>query len=397
MATFKLMVRKDRQREDKTYVVFIRFSHNRKTVYLPTTMILGKKDLTSSLKIKNNNVLERGNDIISKLRKKIEGLYLEVNDVPFDTIVEKLKQKDEGESINFIKYAERWVNEHNDLKGIRNYKSAINALCKFFGRRVIYCSEFSEQMMREWERSLSDKPRAMSLYTSSIMKIFQDAREFYNDYDNDDIKIKKTLHSYKPKKQNVAEKRALTVEQIRAIYNYTGKSEREIIARDCFIISFCLMGMNAVDLYSVTDYDGQRIRYNRTKTRDRRSDNALMEIIVPENIKPLMKKYVSKGNAGTVFNFSERYSTPSNFNVALNKGLKIIGNALGIEKLQFYSARHSMATIAANDVRIPLYIVNDMLCHIDERMRVTNLYIKKDFSLINEANEKLMDYVFNQK
>lgn len=157
------------------------------------------------------------------------------------------------------------------------------------------------------------------------------------------------------------------------------------------------MGMNAVDLYSVTDYDGQRIRYNRTKTRDRRSDNALMEIIVPENIKPIMKKYVSKGNAGTVFNFSERYSTPSNFNVALNKGLKIIGNALGIEKLQFYSARHSMATIAANDVRIPLYIVNDMLCHIDERMRVTNLYIKKDFSLINEANEKLMDYVFNQK
>jgi integrase len=360
-------------------------------------MIVGKKDLTSSLKIKNNNVLERGNDIISKLRKKIEGLYLEVNDVPFDTIVEKLKQKDEGESINFIKYAERWVNEHNDLKGIRNYKSAINALCKFFGRRVIYCSEFCEQMMREWERSLSDKPRAMSLYTSSIMKIFQDAREFYNDYDNDDIKIKKTLHSYKPKKQNVAEKRALTVEQIRAIYNYTGKSEREIIARDCFIISFCLMGMNAVDLYSVTDYDGQRIRYNRTKTRDRRSDNALMEIIVPENIKPIMKKYVSKGNAGTVFNFSERYSTPSNFNVALNKGLKIIGNALGIEKLQFYSARHSMATIAANDVRIPLYIVNDMLCHIDERMRVTNLYIKKDFSLINEANEKLMDYVFNQK
>lgn len=397
MATFKLMVRKDRQREDKTYVVFIRFSHNRKTVYLPTTMIVGKKDLTSSLKIKNNNVLERGNDIISKLRKKIEGLYLEVNDVPFDTIVEKLKQKDEGESINFIKYAERWVNEHNDLKGIRNYKSAINALCKFFGRRVIYCSEFSEQMMREWERSLSDKPRAMSLYTSSIMKIFQDAREFYNDYDNDDIKIKETLHSYKPKKQNVAEKRALTVEQIRAIYNYTGKSEREIIARDCFIISFCLMGMNAVNLYSVTDYDGQRIRYNRTKTRDRRSDNALMEIIVPENIKPIMKKYVSKGNAGTAFNFSERYSTPSNFNVALNKGLKIIGNALGIEKLQFYCFRHSMATIAANDVRIPLYIVNGILCHIDERMRVTNLYIKKDFSLINEANEKLMDYVFNQK
>ncbi len=37
-----------------------------------------------------------------------------------------------------------------------------------------------------------------------------------------------------------------------------------------------------------------------------------------------------------------------------------------------------------------------MLCHIDERMRVTNLYIRKDFSLINEANEKLMAYVFGE-
>ena len=43
----------------------------------------------------------------------------------------------------------------------------------------------------------------------------------------------------------------------------------------------------------------------------------------------------------------------------------MVGTEIGVEKLQFYSARHSFATIAVNDVRIPIYIVNDMLCHVD--------------------------------
>ncbi len=54
MDTFKLTIRKDRQREDKSYIVFVRYTHDRKTVYLPTTMVAEKKDITSSYKFKAN-------------------------------------------------------------------------------------------------------------------------------------------------------------------------------------------------------------------------------------------------------------------------------------------------------------------------------------------------------
>lgn len=74
-----------------------------------------------------------------------------------------------------------------------------------------------------------------------------------------------------------------------------------------------------------------------------------------------------------------------------------MGEEIGVEKLQFYSARHSFATIAVDDVRIPIYIVNDMLCYVDNAMRVTELYIKKDFSAINEASFKLIDYIKKEK
>lgn len=35
-----------------------------------------------------------------------------------------------------------------------------------------------------------------------------------------------------------------------------------------------------------------------------------------------------------------------------------------------------------------------MLCHVDSSMRITDLYIKKDFTPINEANFEQLDHVF---
>ena len=55
MATFKPIIFKERQREDKTWTVFIRFTHERKMRYIATTMYVGKKEITSSGKIKGQS------------------------------------------------------------------------------------------------------------------------------------------------------------------------------------------------------------------------------------------------------------------------------------------------------------------------------------------------------
>ena len=198
---------------------------------------------------------------------------------------------------------------------------------------------------------------------------------------------------------NVAEKRALSTEDIRRIFvlpysdmKVKGKQCRRDLALDCFKLSFCLMGMNSADLYNATDYDGEYITYCRTKTKDRRNDHAKMVVRVHPMIKELVDKY--KGEE-RVFNFHKRFSSMADFNRSINIGLKEIGKELGIENLQFYSARHSMATIAINDVRIDKWTVNEMLCHTDLSMKVTDLYIKKDFSPINEANFRLLEYMFS--
>lgn len=170
-----------------------------------------------------------------------------------------------------------------------------------------------------------------------------------------------------------------------------GKQCRRDLALDCFKLSFCLLGMNSADLYNVADYDGEYITYFRTKTKDRRNDQAKMVVRVHPFIKPLVEKYQGKER---VFNFSERFSSMTDLNRSINIGLKEIGEEVGIENLQFYSARHSMASIAANEADIDRWTVNLMLNHTDQSMRVTELYIKRDFTPINEANFKLLGYVF---
>jgi hypothetical protein len=38
-----------------------------------------------------------------------------------------------------------------------------------------------------------------------------------------------------------------------------------------------------------------------------------------------------------------------------------------------------------------------MLCHVDNSLKITELYIKKDFSIINEANFQFIDFVLRKR
>ena len=397
MATFKATIKKDKQRSDKTWNVLIRFTHERKVRYISTTMYVTKKDLTASFKIKNQQVIDKCEDLIRVYRDKVNKLNLEINSVDIDSVIDYLKSKDDKSGIDFIAFSRKWCAAHTEIKGIRNYLTALNSLCTFFGRESILCSEITVQRLKEYEEYLSDKKRAQSLYPSAIVRLFMEARNYFNDEDNNIIRIKQNLSKYKPKQQNVAEKRALTVDEIRNVFNisYTGikvrgMDNRRDLAKDCFMLSFCLMGMNSADLYNATEFDGEYITYYRTKTKDRRNDNAKMVVKVHPIIKPLIEKYRGKKR---VFNFYERFSSMGDLNRSINIGLKEIGRELGIDNLQFYSARHSMATIAINKVGINKYIVNDMLCHVDSSMRITDLSIQKDFAPVNDANFKLLEYM----
>ena len=125
---------------------------------------------------------------------------------------------------------------------------------------------------------------------------------------------------------------------------------------------------------------------------DRRLDNAYIEVHIHNVIKPLIKKYRS---SNYVFSFHQRYSSPEDFNRAINVGLKVVGNEIGIDGLQFYQARHTFATLSRNLMHFSKGDVDEALNHVGS-YEVADIYIKKDFSVINENNFRLLDKIFGK-
>ena len=121
-----------------------------------------------------------------------------------------------------------------------------------------------------------------------------------------------------------------------------------------------------------------------------------MQVIIPTMLMPIIHKY-RDFTRKRIFNFYHNYSTANNFNRAINAGLKEIGKLLKVDDLEYYAARHSWATIALNKVGIDKYTVHAALNHIDESMKVTDIYIERDFRLENEANRKVIEFVFGSR
>ena len=151
--------------------------------------------------------------------------------------------------------------------------------------------------------------------------------------------------------------------------------------------------MNSADLYNATELKDGKLTYYRTKTKDRRNDNAKMVVDVPTFIMPLINKYKDK-TGKRLFYFYQTYANSKAFNKAINYGLKEIGKLLEVNDLEYYAARHSWATIALNKVGIDKYTVHASLNHVDESMKVTDIYIERDFVNENKANAKVLKYVF---
>ena len=92
----------------------------------------------------------------------------------------------------------------------------------------------------------SDKKTARSVYPQVIKRMFNSAKQRYNEGREENKVIKRTLEFYHPPHVEIqTEKRALPVDIIRAIANLPDDTEGRAVAdlaRDVFTISFMQVG-----------------------------------------------------------------------------------------------------------------------------------------------------------
>ena len=422
MLTIKAEIKRSELKVDGTYNVKIRFTLDRKVKRLSTNLFVTQQDLTKSLKFKEDTSIKREIDrLVLYYREQCLKLQLDQNHYSLDEIIEFLNgEQEKQQTIDFIKFSREWI-ASTTIKGAPNYTTAINALVRFVGKEELDVNlitlDFLEQfkaflikerdartkkLMQQGKRVTSN--RTLSLYLVSIKKLFNEAKRKFNKKDKNLILIPNSpFEDFKIPKQEATRKRAIPADIIKKVWKLPYKEMKKgykstcryNLAKDCFILSFCLIGINSADLYNATKMRGNTIIYNRTKTKARRLDGAKMMVDIPKIVNPLIDKY--KDSLGKrLLNFYQFYGDEKTFNKAINSGLKEIGSILEVDDLEYYAARHSWATIALNKVGIDKYIVHAALNHIDDSMKVTDIYIERDFVNENKANAKVVKYVFGK-
>ena len=365
--------------------------HGGKKARISTGVTVTDAELSSNNKrIKDSPKLLMLEKRRRELQDRLDAMMIDLTEesLTAEEIVERLTEK--PKELDFFAFSEEWVKK-TDIKGKKNYAAMLNSIEAFLGKRQLPFKSITYRLLEDYERYLREKPRAVSLYLGQMRHLYREAMRRYNtDYDTP-IQNDPFLRYRVPRQAMKKGVRALTLEQLIAIYNYKGRAHRRaVLARDCCIRAFCLMGMNSVDMYHARRLERNVLKYNRTKTKGRRTDEAYIEVKIHRVIKPLMKLY---RGSGRVFSFAERYSDESTFNKAINVGLKDVGKAIGIEGLQFYQARHTFATLSRNLMHFSKGDVDEALNHVGS-YDIADIYIQKDFSVINENNFRLLEKVF---
>ena len=422
MLTINAEVKRREQKLNGTYNVKLRFTLNRKVKRLSTSLFATSKDLTKELKIKQSSPLKREVDnLIRGYQEKCAKLQIELNRYTLDDVMDYLNgEREKQQTIDFVKFSREWI-ASTSIKGAPNYTTAVNALVRFVGKEELDINLVTQDFLEGFKSFLNKEReartkkllqqgkrvpsnRSLSLYLVSIKKLFNEAKKKYNRKEKNLILIAHSpFDDFSIPRQEATRKRAISSDIIKKVWKLPYKDMKKgykstcryNLAKDCFILSFCLMGMNSADLYNAEEREGNTIIYYRTKTRNRRADNALMKVNIPKMLMPLIEKYKDK-TGKRIFNFYQNYADIASLNRSINIGLKEIGAKLKIDALQYYAARHSWATIAVNKVGIDKYTVHSALNHVDDVMKVTDIYIERDFVNENKANRKVVKYVFGK-
>lgn len=277
------------------------------------------------------------------------------------------------ERVTFISYFKDFIKTRNARRTQELYQNTLNKVIEWSNDYVSF-EDISVSWLNEFHNHLKEKGNKLNTIAideRNIRAVIKSA------IDEEVTEIKDPFRKYKIKYQEQSDTMPLTVNQLKAIRDYETDSEALRYARDIFMASFYLIGINISDLYDLKR--DERARYYRHKT------GAFVDIELQPETKELCKKYSDNER---MFSFYKRYTASQSFTSMINLNLKTIGKSIGVPDLIMYHARHTWATLAAM-LDIEEKTIAKALSH--SYKNTTSRYARFDFRKVDEANRKVLD------
>lgn len=429
MVTINYEIRTSRADKRGNVPIYIRFTKDRTMRYVRFFVDATPSDLTDKGDIKNMRLEMMLTDEVQKYRHKIYDAGAIIETWGIDKVMEFLTGEERKAEfrLDFIKFgreltakllAEKKISE----KTAKCYATALNTFVKFLDKESVDINDINKAMllrMLDWFTANGYGSRAIELYMSNLATIHSRAKSIYNDEEDDKLNIRLSPFKYVDYQRTAAEKsmvkkRAISATAIRYLYELPAEVLKPgtAMARDAFLLSFGLCGMNAVDMYKHQQGEERDvIEYYRSKIVAHSGEDAFIRMHIHPFYKSIHERLAGVRHTWV---FAERYAHIDNLTHALNEGIrdaveqcvfyygaqwkltdrkKILKKLELPEHLQFYAARHSFATIAANDCGVSEEIVDRCQCHV-RRSMAAKAYIKKDYRYTDETIAKVTAFVF---
>lgn len=402
--------------------LYIRLSHNGKRSLLSTEYSVPLKKINKGAITDIATMAEVTNNILMPMQGRLNKIsnLSELSAKQVMDIISQLNIIDKITSIDFIYFSQKHIEilqKAGKTNSSANFVTLINAIKDYTNRETLYTNEITLQFLLDFskhlqiERSITRlnqgklrtykkapvSDQTLNNYIRDFRTLFNACRDSYNDTDLGIITIPNyPFKKYKFKTLNKTKGfRTIEIQTLKKLINteITQLDGRLLLARDMYLLSFYLIGINPTDLYDLTKDNlvKDRIEYRRNKTKERRADGAFISIKVPGQAKEIIERY--KGIKNLLW-LSVKYSNVDNAIRAVNTGLKKLAEKYQVDHdfFTWYSARHTWASIARNNCGYSLEDVGIALNHSADN-KVTDGYVKRDWSLIDKMNTKVLKKV----
>lgn len=401
MATVNAVVLKHHKKKtDNTWNVKIRINHKSKSAYMDTHAFVNKVNLTPKDKLKQNYIDRYFSEDLSKYREEIALLGTRLNFMSAIDIKDYLITKQNaGVEIELFAHLEseaaRLINlgKSNQAHLVTNMSKYLK---QFTGVEKLPAQMITPQVVKSFvdflvsykrENGLQFKANTVNSYMAQFQGAFKRLREKVNNPVTNDFPLAfNPFEGYRPLVINITARRNLSLDLLLQVFNYNPEGINQKLAKDMFMLSFYLCGMNTKDiLENVTDPDAKVIEYRRSKIMNKRKDGGLINVLVPEQAASLVKAY-----AGIL---QPKYKTIHNLNYNLYIGWKAISEKIGF-KCTMYYARHTFANIARQICKFSKEEVSLALNH-KSGSDVTDIYIEPDWSVVHKVQAGVVQAVEN--
>ena len=345
MVTIKLALLKGKRAKDGSYKIRIAIGHKSETHYITTRfsvnspsqfshgVVVGTPDAHAvNVKLRHllndyEQRLERVSDPDQYTAKELRGL------------LKDMRSNGTSSAETFTGVTEQYVKELRQ-DGRDSYADMLTFNLKRFKEYTggdIFLSQLSTQTVTDYERWM----RRQGMSQTTISMHLSMCRTIINRAIRAQL-VRYDVHPFTYWKRPADEEREIdiSVEDMRKIRDYAPTLKKHIVARDIFLLSYYLGGINMVDLLAVDFRNIKVLEYVRHKSRNTKQSDKRISFTIQPEAQAIIDRYRTR-NGKLDFGYKFAYK---NFVCYVNNALKEIAATIDLDigrKICYYSARKS--------------------------------------------------------